>query len=157
MWQALDQQNVFAGTKVVTGLDQRSTWPTFGNSGAKISFLAHYTYNAPKSKVNDWLVRTMKKQGQRPDLFTPDGFNAALMIVRAVQRSGGSDVDKMISALEGWKFTGPKGAMYIRPQDHALIQPMFQVKLVKKGSAWDSVLLKRVSPGNVQPPVTPFK
>jgi branched-chain amino acid transport system substrate-binding protein len=153
MWQAMDQQNVFQGTKVVTGLDQRSTWPTFGNTGAKISFLSHYVWNGPKSKVNDWLVKQMRKRGQLPDLFTPDGFTAAQMIVRALQKSGGDDVNTMISSLEGWKFAAPKGQEFIRPQDHALLQPMFQVQLVKQGSKWTDKVVKRISPGNVQPPV----
>lgn len=157
MWQALDQQNVFQGTKVVTGLDQRSTWATFGNTGARISFLSHYVWNGPKNKVNDWLVAQMRKRGQVPDLFTPDGFVAAQMIVHALQKAGGDDVSRMISALEGWKFDAPKGPQVIRAQDHAMIQPMFQVQLVKQGSSWLSKVLKRISPGNVQPPVTPFK
>ena len=35
----------------------------------------------------------------------------------------------MISALEGWSFTGPKGQETIRASDHALLQPMFHVQL----------------------------
>jgi branched-chain amino acid transport system substrate-binding protein len=154
MWQALDQQNVFSGaTKVSTGLDQRSTWPTFGATGAKISFFTHYVWDAPKSNVNDWLVAQLKKRGQRPDLFTPDGFTAAQMIVHALQTAKGDDPNKMVSALEGWRFTAVKGPEYIRPQDHAVLQPMFQVKLVQKGGKWDDKVLGRVSPGNLQPPV----
>ena len=42
----------------------------------------------------------------------------------------GDNVDRMISALEGWNFVGPKGQQSIRAADHAMIQPMFQVKLV---------------------------
>ena len=53
------------------------------------------------------------------------------MIVRALQK-GDYDVDRMVSALEGWKFMGPKGFEAIRPQDHALLQPMFQVQLVER-------------------------
>ena len=37
----------------------------------------------------------------------------------------------MITALEGWSFVGPKGQQTVRQSDHAMIQPMFQVKLVK--------------------------
>ncbi len=50
----------------------------------------------------------MRKKSQVPDLFTPDGFVAAQMIVQAL-KNGDDDVDKMITALEGWKFLGPKG------------------------------------------------
>ena len=59
----------------------------------------------------------------------------------------------MISSLEGWKFIGPKGPEYVRPEDHALLQPMFQVKLKAQGSGFVPVVLKRISPGNVVPPL----
>ena len=49
-----------------------------------------------------------------PDLFTPDGFVAGQMIVQALTGAKGDDVDKMISALEGWNFVGPKGQQSIR-------------------------------------------
>lgn len=158
MWSALQQQNVFASTTVTTGLADRATWQSYGDASGSIKFLSHYVWDAPKNPVNDWLVATMKENSQRPDLFTPDGVNAALMIVRALSKGGGDDVDKMISSLEGWKFTGPKGPSYIRPQDHALLQPMFQVGLVKaKNGRWTDKVLKTISPGLVQPPLTPFK
>jgi len=155
MWKALQQQGVFSGnTKVVTGLAEKATWPTFGPVASDISFLSHYVWTAPKSKVNDWLVTRMKKRNQTPDLFTPDGFVAAQMVVHALQSAGGDqNVDKMISSLEGWKFVGPKGPEFIRPEDHALLQPMFQVKLQAKGSGYYPVVLKRISPGNVVPPL----
>ena len=130
MWKALDQQNVFDGRDVVTGLAERATWAALGDQAYKIHFLSHYTYTAPKNKVNDWLVKQMPKRGQVPDLFTPDGFNAGLMIVQALKQ-GDYDVDKLVTALEGFKFLGPKGFEAIRPQDHATLQPMFRVQLVK--------------------------
>ena len=85
--------------------------------------------------MNDFLVSSMRKRGQVPDLFTPDGFVAGQMIVRALQGGGGDNVDRMIAALEGWSFVGPKGQQSIRASDHAMIQPMFQVKLVKARTA----------------------
>jgi branched-chain amino acid transport system substrate-binding protein len=91
-----------------------------------------------------------------PDLFTPDGFVTAQMICRAIAK-GGTDTTKQISALEGWKFLAPKGSQYIRPADHAMIQPMFQVQLVPAGGHFVAKVQKTISPGNVQPPVTPFK
>ena len=159
MWRALQQQGVFKSTTVTTGLAQRSSWQTFGDATGDIKFLSHYVWNAPRNKVNDWLVAKMKKRGQLPDLFTPDGFVEGQMIVRALQKGGaGQNVDAMISGLEGWQFVGPKGIQRIRPQDHAMIQPMFQVQLVKQPNGkYLPKVLKRISPGNVQPPITPFK
>jgi branched-chain amino acid transport system substrate-binding protein len=160
MWRALDQQGVLDSTTVVTGLAEHATWQGYGDAATatKIKFLSHYVYTGPKNKVNDWLVAKLRKRGQAPDLFTPDGFVTAQMIARAVGQADGTDVNKMISALEGWQFLAPKGIQRIRPQDHAMIQPMFQVQLVKNANGkFTPKVLKTISPGNVQPPITPFK
>jgi len=156
MWNGLKQQGIMQSTTVTTGLPDRVNYPTLGPlfEGAKL--LSHYVYQAPKNNVNKWLVAQMKKKKAVPDLFTPDGFVTAQMICRAVQKSGGSNVDRMISALEGWQFAAPKGIQRIRQADHAMLQPMFQVQLVKQGSKYEPKVLKTVSPGNVQPPVRPF-
>jgi branched-chain amino acid transport system substrate-binding protein len=157
MWQSLQQQGVPKSTKLVTGLADRVTYPTLGPALAGVNLLSHYVANGPKkNKVNAWLVKTMAKSKQVPDLFTPDGFVAAQMIVRAVQKADGDNVDKMINALEGWQFLAPKGKQRIRPQDHAMIQPMFQVQLVRKSGKYVPKVIKVVSPGNVQPPVKAF-
>jgi branched-chain amino acid transport system substrate-binding protein len=152
MWRALEQQRVTTATKVATGLAERATW---GSYAPGIDFLSHYVAEAPKNKVNDWLKARMRRLGQTPDIFTPDGFVAAQMIVRAVQR-GGDDVERMISGLEGWQFVGPKGPQRIRQADHAMLQPMFQVRLRRAGNRYQAVPLKTFSPGNLQPPVRAF-
>ena len=153
MWRAFDQQNVPQTVKIATGLAERATWSYYPPG---VTFLSHYVFNAPKSKVNTWLVTQLKRNGQAPDIFTPDGFVAAQMIVRAIQKGGGSDVDKMISALEGWSFLAPKGQQRIRKEDHAMIQPMFAVRLTKSGKRYVPKVISRFSPGNVQPPVRSF-
>src|SRR6266566_2692345 len=62
MWKALQQQGVFGGsTKVVTGLAEKATWPTFGPVASDISFLSHYVWTAPKNAVNDYLVKRLAK------------------------------------------------------------------------------------------------
>jgi branched-chain amino acid transport system substrate-binding protein len=153
MWRALEQQNVFGSVdKVVTGLAERATYPTFGPVASKISFLSHYVSNAPKNKVNDFLVNSMRKRGQVPDLFTPDGFVAGQMIVHALSKGSVDSVDRMISALEGWSFTGPKGQQTIRASDHAMLQPMFQVKLVQNGDTYRTTVIKSLRAKYTAPP-----
>ena len=71
MWRALEQQGAFGvSNKITTGLAERATWSTFGDVAAKIDFLSHYVSTAPKNKVNDFLVNSMRKRNQVPDLFT---------------------------------------------------------------------------------------
>jgi branched-chain amino acid transport system substrate-binding protein len=143
MWQALDQQGVLASTKVVTGLDQKASYPTFGAAGDKVSFLSHYFEGATDNEFT-------KAAGQNIDIFTPDGFTAAQMIGRAITET---DVEKMITALEGWSFDGMKGKMTVRKEDHALLQPMFQVKL----TSGKPQLVKMLAPQEVTPAVVAMK
>jgi branched-chain amino acid transport system substrate-binding protein len=156
MWQALQQQGIPKAMTIITGLAQRSSYDAIGPLVQGVTLLSHYVYQAPHNAVNTWLVKYLAKQHKVPDIFTPDGFVSAQMICRALAK-GGTDTSKQISALEGWKFLAPKGDQYIRPQDHAMIQPMFQVQLVPgAGGHFVVKVLKTISPGNLQPPVHPF-
>ncbi|MEV5207162.1 substrate-binding domain-containing protein [Micromonospora sp. NPDC053740] len=152
MWQTLDQQGVLSSTTVVTGLDIRASWPTFGAAGAKISFLSHYFDGASDTEAS----KALKAKVTTIDLFHPDGFAAAQMVVRAAQE-GGDDVDKMVTALEGWSFDGVKGKMTIRAADHALLQPMFQAKLTGSGTAFTATAQKSLTGDETAPPAVAMK
>ncbi|MGN9810756.1 substrate-binding domain-containing protein [Micromonospora sp. BQ11] len=154
MWQTLDQQGVLTSTTVVTGLDIRASWPTFGAAGSKISFLSHYFDGASDTEA----AKAAKSRipGGTLDLFHPDGFAAAQMVVRAAEE-GGDDVDKMITALEGWSFDGVKGRMTIRKEDHALLQPMFQATLTGSGQAFTASAQKSLTSDETAPPAVAMK
>ena len=108
MWQAMSQQGVLDSVPVVTGLGDSATFGAYGEASEKISFLNYYFPGAPDNKINDEMVKVVEKAGGTPDLFTPDGFNAAIMLVQAISEGKG-DVDAMVKALEGFSFDGPKG------------------------------------------------
>ncbi len=127
MWETMEQQGVFENYTVTTGLGDVATWPLYGAAGPDILFLSHYYSTAPDNDINDLMVESV---GDSVDLFTPDGFVAAQMIVRALTEAGPDDVDGMIGALEGWSFDGPKGATTIRASDHAMLQPMFTASML---------------------------
>lgn len=149
MWQALNQQNVFDTAPVATGLGDKVTWPFYGDAATGLSFLNHYFEGAPDNEVNDYLV----ENAEVVDLFTPDGFVAAQMIVRAVSEGSPDDVASMISALEGWTFDAPKGTQTIRESDHAMLQPMFIVRLVEAGEGeYEAELVDALDPEATAPP-----
>jgi branched-chain amino acid transport system substrate-binding protein len=153
MWQALDQQGVLGSTLVVTGIDQRASWPTFGAAGGKVSLLAHYFDGASDNEAVAALRKSV--EGGKVDLFHPDGFTAAQMVVRAA--AAGDDVDKMIAALEGWAFDGVKGKLTVRKEDHALLQPMFQGKFTGGAAELKPGLVKALDPADAAPPVAQMK
>ncbi|GLB66879.1 ABC transporter substrate-binding protein [Arthrobacter mangrovi] len=151
MWEALSQQGAFDAAPIVTGLGDAATFGAYGAASDKIRFLNHYFPGAAGNDVEKEMVSSVEAAGAKPDLFTPDGFVAGQMIVRAVEQ-GGNDVDAMVTALEGFTFEGPKGETTVRASDHALVQDMYQAKLVEKDGAWVPELIKVVPAGEVAPP-----
>lgn len=152
MWQSLAQQGVFENTTVVTGLADRKSFDSFGEAATKIHFLSHYFAEAADNDVNKALVEGLEKQDIAADIFHNDGFVAAQMVVHAIE-NGGDDVPKLVKALEGWSFEGPKGAMEIRAEDHALLQPMFTAKLSGSIGSLVPAADKTLTPDEVAPPV----
>lgn len=150
MWQAMSQQGVLDEIPVVTGLGDAATFGAYGEASEKINFLNHYFPGAPDNDVNTAMVEAIQEAGGTPDLFSPDGFNAAIMIVHAIQEGQG-DVDAMVAALEGFEFEGPKGAMTVRASDHALIQEMYQARLVADGDTFVPELVDTVPAEDVAP------
>ena len=60
-------------------------------------------------------------------------------------------MDAMVKALEGFTFDGPKGKLEVRAGDHALIQDMYQVKLVADAGSFTPELVKTVPADDVAP------
>lgn len=150
MWQAMSQQGVLDSIPVVTGLGDAATFGAYGEASEKINFLNHYFPGAPDNEVNTAMIEAVEGAGGTPDLFSPDGFNAAIMLVQAV-KEGAGDVDAMIEALEGFEFEGPKGTMTVRPDDHALLQDMYQARLVAKDGTFVPELVETVDAASVAP------
>jgi len=100
-----------------------------GAIGSTASIIYHYT--APDNPANDFLVEKAAEQAAFPDLFDADGFNAAVMVVEGLKLTGGdASSAALIDAFEGLEFEGPKGTIYIRPEDHMAIQDMYVVTLL---------------------------
>ncbi|MGR7024293.1 substrate-binding domain-containing protein [Geodermatophilus sp. URMC 62] len=152
MWQAMGQQGVLDSTTVVTGLDIRASYATYGAQATQIDYLSHYFPEAVDNEVSQAMTERVEADGGQIDLFTPDGFTAAQMVVHALQE-GGDDVGAMVDSLEGWTFDGVKGELTIREEDHALLQPMFQARLEERDGELVPVLVDTLDPESVAPPV----
>ncbi|MFJ9656734.1 substrate-binding domain-containing protein [Streptomyces griseoflavus] len=134
MWSTLDQQGVLDAATVVTGLDSRASYPVFGKAREKVTLLAHYVPGAASTPEAEAMRAYFGKKKWEEDLFTPDGYNAAQMVVEAVRAGGAdADTDAMVKALEGFTFSGVKGQNTVRAGDHALLQPTFQAKFTTAG------------------------
>ena len=117
---------------------------------------AYYYYEIPKNPVNTWLVTEHEKRFKEPpDFFTCGGFAAAMAVVAAIQKAGGTDTEKLIAAMEGMEFQTPKGKMIFRKEDHQALQSMYVFKLTSKPEVpWlIPMLLRELSPQETAPPI----
>jgi branched-chain amino acid transport system substrate-binding protein len=131
MFNSAKELGVFDKMALAASLANNATIPIYAPAlGQNSGILYHYTL--PQNKINDWLVEQDKaRYGTPPDLFDADGMNAAIMIVEGLKKTGGDPSSStLIAALEGLEFDGPKGKVYIRPEDHVAIQDMYIVKIL---------------------------
>jgi branched-chain amino acid transport system substrate-binding protein len=124
-------------------------WKDFAGTEGAI----YYYYAFPKNKMNDWLVAEHQKRfGAPPDFFTAGGFAAASAVVNGIKRAGGTDTEKLITAMEGMFFETPKGTMGFRKEDHQALQPMYHFRIKKEQkSEWDLLELVREIPASQLP------
>jgi len=116
----------------------------------------YYYYEHPKNKVNDWLVAEHKRRfDSPPDFFTAGGMAAALAVVEALKKAGGTDTEKLIAAMEGMSFDTPKGRMTFRKEDHQAMQSMYHFKIrVDPSVDWAiPQLVREIKPDEMKVPV----
>ena len=116
----------------------------------------YYYYENPQNPVNDWLVKEhYNRFKEPPDFFTCGGFAAASAVVQAITKAGGTDTEKLITAMEGMEFMTPKGMMKFRKEDHQAMQSMYAFELdVKPDVAWAIPRLTReLSMQETAPPI----
>ncbi|MGA8048164.1 MAG: substrate-binding domain-containing protein [Dermatophilaceae bacterium] len=153
MWEALGQQGVFDATTVVTGLGDVASYQAYGEASEQLNFLNHYFGGAGGTEAETAMIEHLEANGAQADLFSPDGFLAAQMVAHALTEGGGTDVDAMVGALEGATFDSVKGQVEIRAEDHAVIQPMFQARLVAgDDGSFTPELVTTVDAETVAPP-----
>jgi len=57
------------------------------------------------------------------------------MLARAIDQAGSTDPVKVARALEGMKYAGPTGEVWMRAEDHQLIHPLYLATFAKAGQS----------------------
>jgi branched-chain amino acid transport system substrate-binding protein len=122
---------VFDQMDVATGMGDNQTLAKGYADAINSVGVSVYHYSLFDTPENKYLTdEHIKRFTVPPDLWAEAGFNCAVMVKQALEATkGDTDGDKLIAALEGMKFEGPKGNYEVRASDHALLQPMTLVKL----------------------------
>lgn len=132
LFQQAGEQKVYQTVKVTGGIADMASMQQMGPAAAGMSGMVKYFHTLPKTAANDFLIKRHKEKhnGELPDLFTGGGMAAGIAIVEGLKASAGeSDGDKLMAAMEGLKFQGPKGDYTFRKEDHQALQVMYVVDL----------------------------
>lgn len=90
----------------------------------------YYYFANSKSPANNWLITEHYKRFKTPpDFFTAGGMAAGIAVVEAIKKAGGTNTEKLITAMEGMSFETPKGKMTFRKEDHQAMQSMYHFKI----------------------------
>ena len=143
------------GIEIATGgniLPAMASYKNFpGMEGA-----TYYYFGIPKNPVNEWLVANhYSKFKNPPDFFTAGGMSAAIAVVEALKKAGGTDTNRLITAMEGMSFNTPKGKMTFRKEDHQAMQSMYHFKIkVDPAFAWGVPdLIREIKPEEMNVPI----
>ncbi len=71
MWQAMGQQGVLESSTVVTGLDIRASYPTFGASATGIDYLSHFFAEAVDNEVSQAMAERVEAGAARSTCSPP--------------------------------------------------------------------------------------
>ena len=92
---------------------------------------SHWWHTADNAFSKSFVERYQKKYGAIPSYYAAANYVGAIQTIKAMERCGSTDVNKVICALEGHKYDGPTGKETIRAFDHQVVHP-FLLGLAKQ-------------------------
>jgi branched-chain amino acid transport system substrate-binding protein len=103
-----------------------------GESGANhVRTLSAWHANAPNTKLEGFANEYKKKYHE--DMWFNNAKTELDMLVKAMSAAQSTEPLKVARALEGMKMQGDTGELWMRPDDHQLMQPVFISTFSKAG------------------------
>jgi branched-chain amino acid transport system substrate-binding protein len=103
-----------------------------GESGANhVKTLSAWQVNVPENKLEKFATDYKSKYGE--DMWFNNAKTELDMLVKAMKTAQSTDPLKVAKTLEGMKGQGDTGELWMRPDDHQLMQPLFISTFAKVG------------------------
>ncbi len=103
-----------------------------GESGAtKVKTLSTWQNNIPDNKLEKFAADYRKKYNE--DMWFNSAKTEMDMLVKAMNEARSTDPIKVAKALEGMKTQGDTGELWMRADDHQLMQPLYISTFMKTG------------------------
>jgi branched-chain amino acid transport system substrate-binding protein len=111
------------------------------------------------TQSREWADRFMARTKVRPSFIQAGDYDAAWHYLEAVRRAGTDDADKVVAALEGYKFNdffARNGE--VRKQDHVMIHDAYLARVKAPGEVkepWDYIqILSKIPAGEAFQPLS---
>jgi branched-chain amino acid transport system substrate-binding protein len=151
---AFRQQGVFDKAKVVApGGTTAASAPWVSVTSPNLAMSLSYVPGQMKNDLATQFEKDLKAAGKEVQSTQAYGYIAMQMVERLATNANTKDVNSMISALEGFSFDSPRGATTIRAEDHAILAPMFAMKIVNGALVID----RELSADATAPPVVKMR
>jgi branched-chain amino acid transport system substrate-binding protein len=110
----------------------QGTPTAMGESGAdRVRSIVAWHANARPNGLEKFAAAY--KARYRQDWYWLSSFLAVQMLASAIDQAGAADPLKVARALEGMKFSGPTGDVWMRAEDHQLMHPLYIARFTRAG------------------------
>ncbi|MBR0085737.1 MAG: ABC transporter substrate-binding protein, partial [Lachnospiraceae bacterium] len=146
--QQLREMGVLDHTTMSCSIVDFDFLKTMGANGVGLTGECIYHYNLYDTPVNEEFIKIHQElyNGEYPDYWAGESFVGGQAIVEAIKKADSTDADAVIAALEGLELNSIKGDVYIRAEDHQLMQPHAVGKIVDDGNGGTTVELEYLAP-----------
>jgi branched-chain amino acid transport system substrate-binding protein len=111
---------------------------------------SHWWHTADNAFSKNFVKKYKDKFGKIPSYFAAANYVGAWQTIQAMERCGSTDVNKVICALEGHKYSGPTGEEVIRAFDHQVVHPfLLGLGKMPNQKKYDDDYLKIIGSGKV--------
>lgn len=97
-----------------------------------VKTLTQWHANVANNTLEDFANR-FKARFKRDYIWLP-GRLAVLMLVKAIEQARSTEPAKIALALEGMRFAGPTGEVWMRADDHQIFQPLYVATFSRAGT-----------------------
>ncbi len=99
----------------------------------KIYYTTHQSWDNPAPEVQNFIKAYEKTYGRKPEnAFAALGYDAAMLVIRAIERAGSTDPKKIKEALEHEKgYKGVTGVISFTPKNHVPVKDVAIMGVVK--------------------------
>lgn len=106
---------------------EEDTLPGQGNSALGIKNTLHYAITLDTPENKKFVADFTAKYKRNPSTFALQGYDTARFIAEGLKAVNGdtTNKDNLIKALEGVKFTSPRGPIEIDPATHGITQNIY--------------------------------